>query len=274
MGVLKNVVASGLAYAEEKQVPKYVSKLRDSFKPCDSVLSQAETLLKTHGPQILDKADLKVEFIHTKAKETYGDGLKKGTEVVSYAKQTKTDIVSYALDKKTAVLDKTSKTTALAKSKAKDIASKVQSGELKAKLMKTLEKQPLAKSVATKYIFPLLAIATALPDTLKTKADAHVKTAKALYASALVKAKTYADTVIAKLPVTAAKEKVAKVEKQVFAYVEIAKTKAKPYAEKLQSKTAPYVEQIKPYVTKAKLEATKVYTKLMEYKTAFMKKHA
>jgi hypothetical protein len=273
MGVLKNVIASGLAYAEEKQVPKYVSTLRSSWKPCDSVIGQVETLLNTHGPSILDKADLKVELIHTKAKETYGDGIKKGTEVVSYAKQTKDGVVSYALDKKTTLLDTASKTKATSISKAMEIKAKVQSGELKKDILKKLEKQPVAASVATQVV-ALLTIATALPDTLKVKADAHVKTAKALYASWCVRAKACADTAIAKLPVSAAQEKVAKVEKQVRAYLLMAKQTAKPYTEKLQDKTAPYIKLMKPYVTKAKIEATKVYTKLFEYKTAFMKKYA
>jgi len=273
MGVLKNVLASGLAYAEEKQVPKYVTSIRNSFKPCDSVLTQVESLLTTHGSEILDKVDVQLDMLEAKAKEKYGEGIKKGTEVVSYAKETKDGVVSYAVDKKTAVYDKATKTTALAKTTARDIATKVQSGELKEKLMKKIEKQPMAAQITGK-VFTLLAVATAFTGNLKSKADGHVAMAKGLYTEWCAKAKKAADDVLAKLPVAAAQEKVAMVEKQVRAYLKQATEMAMPYAEKVQAKTAPLMEQLKPYVAKAKTEASKVYVKLMEYKTTFTKKQA
>jgi hypothetical protein len=276
MGVLKNVLASGLAYAEEKQVPKYVSSIRSSvssIKSCDSVLTQVESLLSTHGPVVLDSVDAKVDPLLIKAKETYGGGLKKGTEVVTYAKETKDGVVKYTLDKKMAVYDTATKTTESAKSKARDFASKVQSGELKDAMMKKLDKQPVAKSMATRLV-TLFAVATAYSDTLKTKADAKLATAKCLYCTYCKKAKETADAMLAKLPVKAAQEKVATVEKQVWALVVKATDAAKPYADKVQAKTAPYMEQLKPLLLKAKTEACKVYVKLMECKTTFTKKAA
>jgi gas vesicle protein len=232
-----------------------------------------ESLLTTHGPQILDKVDVQVDMLQAKGMEKYGNSIKKATEVVSYAKETKDGVVNYAMDKKTAVYDTATKTTETARNRARDIASKVQSGELKQTLMKEIEKQPVAASMANR-VFTLLAIATAYTGSLKTKADGHVATAKGLYTTWCVKAKQTADSMLAKLPVAAAQEKVAKVEKQVRALVQQATEVAKPYAEKVQAKTAPLMEQLTPYVSKAKTEASKVYVKLMEYKATFTKKQA
>lgn len=265
MGYLKSTIESTLVYAEQAKLNDYVSTIRKSFKPADSVAAQVEAVLSTHGAPLVTKIDTKLDPVVDAATEKYQMTKEKCTEkcseMVMYAQTKKDGVVSYAQEKKEGVIMKgvsmkegvimkakeTKKTVTSAK---EDIVRKVKSGELEQLILKKAESNAYADWVAKTvigYKGKLMLNAKTITTQIKTKSNEQMAALMAL-----------AKQLKGKLPIA---EVNAKVEK---------------FTEYITGLSSPYITKMTPYYTKAKTDIydakTKVYEKFMELKMTYLAK--
>jgi hypothetical protein len=237
-------------YAEQAKIPDYVSALRKSFKPADTVAARVESVFSTHGAPLVTKIDLQLDPVADYATEKYGIAKEKCTDVIVYAQTKKDDVVSYAQEKKDGVINKAKETSKTVMAAKEDIVRQVTTGEIETTILKKAEFSPytawLAKTVIT-YKGKLVLNATTITTQIQTKSTEQMKAFMAL-----------AKQLKGKLPIVEVKEKVA-------GFTKIVTTKSEPY-----------VALVTPYYSKAKTELIsakdKVYTIFMDLKKTYLVK--
>jgi hypothetical protein len=239
MGYLKSAVETTLVYADQAKIPDYVTKIRKSWKPADSVAAQVEALVSTHGENLVTKIDLKLDPVADAALEKYQMTTEKCSNIKKYA-QTKKELVIMKVED-------TKKKVSLAK---EDIIKQVKTGEIETTILKKAAFSPytdyLAKTIIG-YKGKLVINAKTIYTQIQAKSSEQI-----------VAIKAFAADVKGKLPIKEVKEQVDKITVYVT------------------TKSSPYVEMLTPYIKKGKTEfndaKTKVYSKFMELKTTYLAK--
>jgi hypothetical protein len=250
MGYLKSAVESTLVYAEQAKLNDYVSALRKSWKPADSMVAQVETILTTHGATVVNKIDTKLDPVVDAATEKYGMAKEKTYSVIEYAQTKKDGVVSYAQEKKEGVISKAKDAGKKVVAAKEDIVSKVTSGEIEQILLKKTESSAYASWVAKTLITykgKILVNAKTITTQIQTKGNEQIVALKAL-----------AKQLKGKLPIAEVNAKVTQLTEFVTA------------------KSSPYVAMVNPYYAKAKTEfnvmKTKVTEKVMTLKQTYLAK--
>jgi hypothetical protein len=250
MGYLKSVVETTLVYAEQAKIPDYVSKVRKSWKPADSVAAQVEALVSTHGADLVSKIDGKLDPVVDAAADKYGQAKDKYTDMLEYAQSKKDDVVMKAQEKKSKVVTKVMDTRKNVTAATEDIVRQVKTGEIENTILKTAEYSPytawLAKTIIGykgKFVLKSKMITT----QIQLKSNEQIVAIKAL-----------ATDLKGKLPIAEVKAQVEKISAFVT------------------TKSSPYVAYLTPYYTKGMTEfnvvKTKVYSKFMDLKTTYLAK--
>jgi hypothetical protein len=250
MGYLKSTIESTLVYAEQKKLPDYVSAIRKSWKPADSVVAGVEGLITTHGATVLDKIDLKLDPVVDAASEKYGKAKEKCSNVIEYAQTKKDGVVSYAQEKKEVVIMTVKEKRDSVTAATEDIVRKVKTGEIEQTLLKKTESNAYASWVAKALICykgKLLCNAEMLTSQVKAKSNEQIVAFTAL-----------AKQLKGKLPI-------AEVNAQVLKFTEF-----------VMAKSSPFVAMVNPYYAKAKTEFNvakeKVYQQVMLLKKTYLAK--
>lgn len=250
MGYLKSAVEYSLVYAESAKLNDYVSSIRKSFKPADSMAAQVEAVLSTHGADVVTKIDTKLDPVVDIATEKYGQAKEKYTSVIEYAQMKKDGVKTYAQEKKESVVMKAKETRQTVSAGVEDIVKKVKSGEVEQKILKKAASNAytdyLAKTIFL-YKGKLLVNAKTLSTQIQTKGNEQIVAFKALAAD-----------LKGKLPIAEVKAKVAKLTDIVMAT------------------SSPYVAMVTPYWSKGKAEffvvKSKVYEQVMKLKSTYLAK--
>jgi hypothetical protein len=250
MGYLKSAVESTLVYAEQAKLNDYVTSIRKSIKPVDSIAAQVEALASTHGAPIVEKIDLKLDPVVDAATEKYGMAKDKCTDVIVYAQTKKDGVVSYAVEKKEGVISKAKDAKKTVVDAKDEVVRQAKTGEIDNTIMKKAEVNKytawFAKTLIG-YKGVLVVNAKTLSTQITDKSTAQI---------AILKAKAY--ELKGKLPIATVEKKVAELTDFVTA------------------KSSPYIKMVKPYVTKAKTDfydmKTKVYERVVEFKKTYLAK--
>jgi len=252
MGYLKSVVETTLVYAEQAKIPDYVSKVRKSWKPADSVAAQVEALVSTHGEKLVTKIDLKLDPVADAALEKYGMATEKCSNMKKYAQDKKDSVVTYAVETKEKVIMQVEDTKKKAVDVKEDIVRQVKTGEIETTILKKAQFNPYADWLAKTII--------GYKGKLMVNGKTIMATVQAKSNEQIVVIKAYATELKAKLPIKEVKEQVDKITTFVT------------------MKSSPYVEMLTPYYKKGKTEfnnaKTTVYSKFMELKTTYLAKKA
>jgi hypothetical protein len=250
MGYLKSAVETSLIYAEQAKIPDYVSTIRKSWKPADSVAAQVEALVSTHGAPLVNKIDCKLDPVADAALEKYGMYKEKCTDMIEYAQTKKEGVVMKAKDTKEKVLTKVEDTKKKVTTAAEDIVCQVKTGEIETTILKKAEYSKytawLAQTIIG-YKGKLVLNAKTISEQIQTKGKVQI-----------VAIKAYATELKGKLPIAEVKMQVEKITAFVTA------------------KSSPYVEKVTPFYVKAKKDftdaKTKVYSMFVDLKTTYLAK--